>query len=237
MASVCVRSLGRGEKSLPFVGPCRFSLPARDWHRFELSFFEPSNRVVSKDARTSLAQKGKFCSGSLVDTIGAIGLLVRKHFCALSATGQVGLKVGGPHPPVLGPRELEQLSLRQGGGPNLRQSFMAIGFEARFDGHLAVRGGCDRHRRPLGEFVDRDLFTFIDGSTDLEGTCHGTKKLIGTFTRRVDRVGGNTDSHYSPTNHPHSRVRLSGSATATGTKENPRNGEKLSCIARPSVQV
>ena len=104
---------------------------------------------------------------------------------------------------------------------------MDIGFEAPFDGHLAVRGGSDRHRRPFGEFVDRDLFTFIDGSTDLEGTCHGTKKLIGTFTRRVDRVGGNTDSHYSPTNHPHSRVR---------TKENPRNGEKLTqrpwyCVA------
>ena len=47
--------------------------------------------------------------------------------CALSAAGQVGLKVGGPHPPVLkskgmvmlgriemtlGPRELEQLLLR-----------------------------------------------------------------------------------------------------------------------------
>ena len=82
---------------------------------------------MSKNARTSLAQEGKFCSSGLVDTIGAIGLLVRKHFCALSAAGQVGLKVGGPHPPVLkskfmavlgriemtlGPRELEQLSLR-----------------------------------------------------------------------------------------------------------------------------
>ena len=71
------------------------------------------------------------------------------------------------------------------------------------------------------------MFTFIDGSTDLEGTCHGTKKLIGTFTRRVDRVGGNTDSHYSPTNHPHSRVRPSGSARGIRTKENPRTGEKL----------
>ena len=29
---------------------------------------------------------------------------------------------------------------------------------------------------PLGEFVDRDLFTSIDGSPDLEGTCHGTKR-------------------------------------------------------------
>ena len=77
MASACVRSLGRGEKSLPFVGPCRLSLPARDWRRFELSFFEPRDRVVSKDVRTSLAQKGKFCSGGLVDTIGAIGLLVQ----------------------------------------------------------------------------------------------------------------------------------------------------------------
>ena len=76
---------------------------------------------------TSLAQDRKFCSGGLVDTISAIGSLVRKHFSALSAAGQVGLKVGGPHPPVLkskplavlgriemtlGPRELEQLSLR-----------------------------------------------------------------------------------------------------------------------------
>ena len=104
---------------------------------------------------------------------------------------------------------------------------MDIGFEAPFDGHLAVRGGSDRHRRPLGEFVDGDLFTFIDGSTDLEGTCHGTKKLIGTFTRRVDRVGGNTDSHYSPTKHPHSRVRPSGSARGIRTKENPRTGKKL----------
>ena len=50
---------------------------------------------------TSLAQKRKFCSGGLVDTISAIGLLVRKHFSALSAAGQVCLKVGGPHPPKL----------------------------------------------------------------------------------------------------------------------------------------
>ena len=69
---------------------------------------------------------------------------------------------------------------------------MDIGFEAPFDGHLAVRGGSDRHRRPLGEFVDRDLLAFIDGGTNLEGSCHGTKKLIGACTRRVDRVGGNT---------------------------------------------
>ena len=74
-----------------------------------------------------LAQKRKFCSGGLVDTISAMGLLARKNFSALSAAGQVCLKVGGPHPPVLkskplavlgsiettlGPRELEQLSLR-----------------------------------------------------------------------------------------------------------------------------
>ena len=52
---------------------------------------------------------------------------------------------------------------------------MDIGFEAHFHGHLAVRGGSDRRRHPLGEFVDRDLFTFIDSSTDLESTCHGTR--------------------------------------------------------------
>ena len=74
---------------------------------------------------------------------------------------------------------------------------------------------------------DRDLFTFIDSSTDLEGTCHGTKKLIGPFSRRVDRVGGDTDSYNSPTDHPHSRVRASGSARGIRTKENPRGGEKL----------
>ena len=76
---------------------------------------------------TSLAQKRKFCSGGLVDTISAIGLLVRKNFSALMAAGQVCLKVGGPHPPVLkskplavlgrikmtfAPRELKQLSPR-----------------------------------------------------------------------------------------------------------------------------
>ena len=76
---------------------------------------------------TSLAQKRKFCSGGLVNTISAIGLLVRKNFSALTAAGQVCLKVGGLHPPVLkskplavlgriemtfGPRELKQLSLR-----------------------------------------------------------------------------------------------------------------------------
>ena len=63
---------------------------------------------------------------------------------------------------------------------------MDIGLEAPFDGHLAVRGGSDRRRHPLGEFVDRDLFTFIDRSTDLEGTCHGTKKLIGPFPRQME---------------------------------------------------
>ena len=84
---------------------------------------------------------------------------------------------------------------------------MDIGFEAPFDCHLAVRGESDRRRHPLGEFVDRDLFTFIDSSTYLEGTCHGTKKLIGPFFRRVDRVGGDTDSNNSPTDHPQSRVR------------------------------
>ena len=80
---------------------------------------------------------------------------------------------------------------------------MDIGFKALFDGHLAVREESDRRRHPL-EFVDRDLFTFIDSSTDLEGTCHGTKKFLGPFSRRVDRVGGNTDSYNSPTDHPHS---------------------------------
>ena len=58
---------------------------------------------------TSLAQERKFCSGGLVYTISAIGLLVRKHFCALSAAGQVGLKVGGPHPPVLKSKPLAML--------------------------------------------------------------------------------------------------------------------------------
>ena len=102
---------------------------------------------------------------------------------------------------------------------------MNIGFKAPFfDGHLlAVRGGSDRRRYPLCEFVDRDLFTFIDSSTDLEGTCHSTKKLIAP----VDRVGGNTDSYNSSTDHPHSRVRLSGSGRGIRTKENPRGGEKL----------
>ena len=87
---------------------------------------------------------------------------------------------------------------------------MDIGFKAPFDGHLAVRGGSDRRRHPLGKFVDRALFTFIDSSTDLEGTCHGTKKLIGPFSRRVDRVGGNTDSYKGPPlwvrqKHPYQR--------------------------------
>ena len=74
---------------------------------------------------TSLTQKRKFCSDDLIDTISALGLLARKHFSALSAAGQVCLKVGGPHPPVLKskplavlgciemtlhPRELEQQS-------------------------------------------------------------------------------------------------------------------------------
>ena len=82
---------------------------------------------MGKDMCTSLAQKRKFCSGGLVDTISAMGLLARKNFGALSAAGQICLKVGGPHIPVLkskplavlgsiemafGPRKLEQLSLR-----------------------------------------------------------------------------------------------------------------------------
>ena len=110
-----------------------------DWkHKMKtwLSAVEPElaedlNKVESaRDTpfpMADLAQKRKFCSGGLVDTISAIGLLVRKHFSALSAAGQVCLKVGGPHPPgfkskplavlgsiqmTLGLRELEQLSLR-----------------------------------------------------------------------------------------------------------------------------
>ena len=102
---------------------------------------------------------------------------------------------------------------------------MDIGFEAPFDGHLAVRGGSDRRRHPLDKLVDRDLFTFIDSSTDLESTCPGTKKLIGPFSRRVDRVGGDTDSYNSPTDHPHSSP--SGFVRGIRTKENPRGGEEL----------
>ena len=192
---------------------------------------------MSKDVRTSLAQEENF-AGGLVDKIDAIGLLVRKHFCALSAAGQVGLKVGGSHPPVLKSKPMavhrdDSWSKRAGAAlaalrrwKEVKQSFMDIGFEAPFDGYLAVRGGSDRHRRPLGSFVDRNLFTFLDGSTDLEGTCHGTKKLIGTFTRPVDRVGGNTDSH------PHSRVRPSGPPEASVPKKTPETGRN-SLVKRP----